>query len=333
MDTILLDSALRLFADHVTPAAHEAAEGGAVPASLWQAIEEAGYPEALAQGPAGMAEAATILYAAGYHAAPVPLAETMLARWLLTASGLAPPTGALTVAPVELDESLTITGTSVEGGASQIPWGRAAAIVFVGEDRLFVACARVKDGVNLAGEPRDDFVALLPGRRTASLPDGVDAASLRSLGALARAAQMAGAMAGALDLATRYANDRTQFGRPIGKFQAIQQQMALFAEEVAASSVAVECAARAVAEGRSSAAWAVPAAKIRAGEAAGRVAEIAHQVHGAIGFTQEHALHRLTRRLWSWRDEFGHEGIWAQELGRGIIGAGAAQLWPMMTAR
>jgi acyl-CoA dehydrogenase len=142
---------------------------------------------------------------------------------------------------------------------------------------------------------------------------------------------MAGAMEAALELSTRYANDRVQFGRPIGKFQAIQQQMALLAEEVAAALVAVETAAVAVAEARASAEFAVAAAKIRAGMAAGRVAEIAHQVHGAIGFTEEHFLHYLTRRLWSWRDEFGDESWWALALGQQVAAAGADGLWPLIT--
>jgi acyl-CoA dehydrogenase len=154
---------------------------------------------------------------------------------------------------------------------------------------------------------------------------------VRGLGAVMRTAQMAGAMEAALDLATRYANDRVQFGRPIGKFQAIQQQLALLAEEVAASLVVVESAALSIAEARPSAEFAIAAAKIRAGEAAGRVAEIAHQVHGAIGFTWEHSLHYLTRRLWSWRDEFGDEAYWAAALGRRIAATGGAGLWPLIT--
>jgi acyl-CoA dehydrogenase len=164
------------------------------------------------------------------------------------------------------------------------------------------------------------------------LPDGIDGALVLGLGALLRAAQMAGAMEAALAISTQYANERVQFGRPIGKFQAIQQQMAVLAEHTAASLVAVENAARAVAEGRPSAAFACAAAKIRAGEAAGKVAEIAHQVHGAIGFTQEYRLHRVTRRLWSWRDEFGNEAYWARELGRRIATAGGDGLWPLITA-
>ena len=117
----------------------------------------------------------------------------------------------------------------------------------------------------------------------------------------------------------------------IAKFQAIQQQLALLAEQAAAASVAVESAATAVAAARPSASLAIAAAKIRAGEAAGKVAEIAHQVHGAIGFTHEHSLHRLTRRLWSWRDEFGTESQWSLDLGKEVMAAGADALWPTIT--
>jgi acyl-CoA dehydrogenase len=107
----------------------------------------------------------------------------------------------------------------------------------------------------------------------------------------------------------------------------------LCAEEAAAALVAVQSAARAAAEARPSAEFAAAAAKIRAGIAAGRTAEIAHQVHGAIGFTHEHSLHRLTRRLWSWRDEFGDESFWSRELGSRLLAAGAEALWPAMTER
>jgi len=58
---------------------------------------------------------------------------------------------------------------------------------------------------------------------------------------------------------------------------------------------------------------------------------IAHQVHGAIGFTDRYALHHATLRLWSWREEFGNEAVWAEELGRSIAAAGAGQLWPALT--
>jgi hypothetical protein len=319
-DTILYDSAMRLFGDHVSPQLLRAAEDGSWPDALWDAVTDAGYLDVLSEGPAGMVEAVAILRAAGHHAAPIPLPETMLARWACAESET--PDGPLSVAFGEGDPA---------------PWGRqAAALALVGESGvMLMPCGRGviwRNDTNLAGEPRDRLAGFDP-RAPKQLENAPDADAIFGLGAVMRAAQMAGAMEAALDLATRYANDRVQFGRPIGKFQAIQQQLALLAEEAAASLVAVESAALAVAEARASAEFATAAAKIRAGEAAGRVAEIAHQVHGAIGFTWEHSLHYLTRRLWSWRDEFGDEAYWAALLGRRIAAAGGAGLWPLITER
>ena len=73
------------------------------------------------------------------------------------------------------------------------------------------------------------------------------------------------------------------------------------------------------------------AAKVRAGTAVEVVARLAHQVHGAIGFTQEHKLHHLTRRLWSWRDEAGSELAWSRVLGAGVLADGPDALWPALT--
>jgi acyl-CoA dehydrogenase len=335
-DTILYDSAMRLFGDLVAPGVSADAERGVWPEALWRAVKEAGYPGVLAEDAAGMAEAVTILRAAGHHAAPIPLAETMLARWLCAACEIEAPAGALTVGPVEPEDRLDIAGAAVSSHAGYIPWGReAAAIVLIAGNTLLVVpqgAANFTSGKNLAGEPRDHLGAVGSGGRSAPLPDAIDGQLVQRFGALFRAARIAGAMEAVLALSTRYANDRVQFGRPIAKFQAIQQQLALLAEQAAAASVAVESAAIAVAAGRPSAAFAVAAAKIRAGEAAGKIAEIAHQVHGAIGFTHEHRLHRLTRRLWSWRDEFGTESHWSRELGRAVMTAGADALWPTITA-
>jgi acyl-CoA dehydrogenase len=334
-ETILYDSAMRLFGDLVTPEVLAAAEQGIWPEALWRAVEEAGYPEVIAEGSSAMVEAVTILRAAGHHAAPIPLAETMLARWLCATCGVEAPAAALTIGPVEPGDRLETANGAVAG---YIPWGRAAAAMalLVGETLLVAerGAATFIPGKNLAGEPRDDLRKVEPVGHSAPLPSTIDLSLVQRFGALCRAAQMAGAMETALALSTRYANDRIQFGRPIAKFQAIQQQLALLAEEAAAASVAVESAAIAVAANHPhpSAALAIAAAKIRAGEAAGKVAEIAHQVHGAIGFTHEHSLHRLTRRLWSWRDEFGTESHWSRELGNEVMAAGADALWRMITA-
>jgi acyl-CoA dehydrogenase len=324
-DTILYDSALRLFGDHVTPKVLEAAETGEWPEALWREVDEAGYLDVLTEGPENMVEAVAILRAAGNRAAPIPLPETMLARFLCATSGIDAPPGPLSIALAEPDDAARY---------APVPWGRVAeAVAVVSGSSLRLAGrdhVRFEPGASLAGEPRDAVTVIGEGR-SAPLPNAVSADLVRGVGALLRAAQMAGAMEAALDLATTYANDRVQFGRPIGRFQAIQQQLALLAEEAAASLVVVESAAISLAEGRQSAEFALAAAKIRVGEAVGAVAEIAHQVHGAIGFTEEHSLHHLTRRLWSWRDEFGDESYWAALLGRRIAAAGGAGLWPLIT--
>jgi alkylation response protein AidB-like acyl-CoA dehydrogenase len=339
-DTLVLDAADRLFADHATVAIVNAAEAGTWPGQLWQATEDAGFPDALAEL-GGLADAVAILRAAGRHAVPLPLPETMLARFALAAAGLKAPSGPLTLAPVERDDVLSLRradgGWHLSGVARRVPFaGEAKGIAVVAGGLVaLVPPGRVErhGGVNLAGEPRDavSFDLTLAADAVAALPRPVDSDLLYRLGAVCRAAQMAGALETALALATQYANDRVQFGRPIGKFQAIQQQLALLAEQVAAATVAATNASDAIVAGDDSF-FAAAIAKIRVGEAAGRSGDIAHQVHGAIGFTHEHRLHHLTRRLWSWRDEFGVESEWSIELGRRIAAQGAEAFWPLLSA-
>ena len=339
-DTLVFDAADRLFADQATPALVTAAENGAWPQGLWQAIDEAGFPDAL--GALGdLPDAVAILRAAGRRAVPLPLAETILARFALRAAGLTVPAGPIILAPVERDDIVNLRRTSdgwhLSGMLRRLPWasGAAGMVVVAGGLAALVSAGQgqIRRARNLAGEPRDTVTLDLALAADAAAPLAalVDFDLLYCLGALCRAAQMAGALEAALALTVQYANDRVQFGRPIGKFQAIQQQLAQFAEQVAAATVAATASADAVASG-GDIFFAAATAKIRAGEAAGRSSDIAHQVHGAIGFTHEHRLHHLTRRLWSWRDEFGVESEWSIELGRRVASQGAEAFWPLLTA-
>lgn len=358
MRQLMLDSAGKLLEGLATKEAVNAAEAGTWPATLWSAMSEAGLPLAAlseAQGGAGAewADAYAVLRLSARYAVPVPLAETMIAGWLLDASGLQVPDGPLSVAPVRLEDSLRLvraaSGWALSGSARRVPWGgqvAALALVAEGSDGAMVACladparakgVTVKADRNLAGEPRDTLSfdgVVLPAAAVKPAGQGVDRAALFRRGALTRAVQMAGALERALDLAVRYANERVQFGRPIGKFQAIQQNLAVVAGHVAAAGAAADAAVETLgAPGRNAADFfPIAAAKTRVGEAAGAAATIVHQVHGAIGFTYEHQLHHATRRLWSWRDEFGAEAYWSGEIGRQVAARGADQLWPFITA-
>ncbi len=141
-----------------------------------------------------------------------------------------------------------------------------------------------------------------------------------------------GIMQAAMDITLPYLHDRKQFGRPIGKFQAVQQQLAVLATQAAAAgAIAAHACERA--GGTDDPGFEVAVAKTRNDEAVNLSTSISHQTHGAIGFTYEHGLHLVTRRLWSWRAEYGSGRSWAARLGRQAIERGAEALWPDVTAR
>lgn len=346
-DQILMNTAARLFDDLITPTVLRDADAGGWPAEVWQAIEDVGLPLALVpedHGGFGVSPQAAlaVVRAAAHGAAPVPLPETMLAHRLLALAGMEAPTGPLAVAPLGKDDRIALSrtpaGMRVSGQATRVPWGRhATAVVLIadcdGRPHVVLATAAdVKAGSNLAGEPRDDlsFDAILAETAVARAPDGVDAAHVKACGAALRANQIAGGVARLLDMTVQYASERTQFGRPIGKFQAVQQNLAVLAGQAAVTSGAADLAAEYMAGAANTTAVAV--AKARTSEAAGAAAALAHQVHGAIGFTREHALHTITRRLWSWRDECGNETEWYRFVGRSVMACGADSLWPMIAA-
>lgn len=313
--------------------AQAALAAGGLPDRLWTEISALGISHALlpeAGGGAGCAPAAMLpaFRAIGRHAGPVPVGEDMFARWLLHRAGLPAPTGVITLAPDA--GTLTVDGQgSVRGTLCAVPWGRHAAAVVVGLDgaddggRILLLGTGAAERIcaeNLAGEPRDRLVFRGVQATMARLPAGPGP---RVAGAALRAATIAGAVRGTLDIAVAHARVRQQFGKPIAAFQAIQQQLAVLAEETLAADMAARCAFAAL-DGDAARAWAA-AAKIRCGDAAGTAISVGHQVLGAMGFTREHDLHLLTTRLMSWRREFGGVRDWSFDLARAAVGAGP--LW------
>lgn len=348
--TAELTATLRaVFADH--PA--EVTDG--LPAKLWAMLTELGVtrltlPESAGGSGGSLADAAALLLVAGEAAAAVPLAETdLLGAWLLHSAGLAVPgEGPLAIA-VAAAGSLEVSsadgsGIRVSGTLRKVGWARQANRIAVlapgpegGDIVLMIDPAAggvvISEGANLAGEPRDDVAVESQVAETAPAPDNAREL-LERRAALARALLMAGAGATALRQSVRYAGERVQFGRAIGKFQAVQQYLATAAAEVAAARAAVDAATRIAAASDfagDDAGLAVAVAKARAGEMAGEVARISHQVHGAIGFTLEHSLRLATTRLWSWRDEDGNDTYWNGEVARRALAAGPDGLWPLIT--
>lgn len=314
--------------------------------SLWSSLHEHGFTLVGIADEAGgaggeLADAVAVARCSGRMASAVPLADSVLVGgWLGANAGLRlddqGPVGA-PLNPTEIAGRPTGGGWHVHGMLGVVPWATAAtsfvAIVASHSGTFVALCpaadAQVTAESNLAGEPagvvRVDVE--LPGERVVPAPCWLSPKTIRVRGALARAAMMSGAMERALELTILYVTQRRQFGRTLSRFQAVQQQVAEMAAEVAAAKAALQLAVD-----RDAAPRAVAAAKIRCGLAAGRTATIAHQLHGAIGFTDEYQLHRFTRRLWAWRDEYGSEADWSHELGRELLAGGASGLWPALAA-
>lgn len=332
----------RLFADLSTPAYVLGCEGGEWPAELWSALDESGFTlagaaEALGGAGASWADIYVMVRAAGRYSVPAPLGEALLANWLLSKAGLEARVGALSIAA---HSDLALSDGRVNGTVRAVPWGRNVnAVVAVATTdegiphvvmlQRNMAC-ELTSSLNVAGEPRDDLV--FHGAQVvayARLPDGLGVDVLELGGAMLRSAQTVGALHALLDMTANYARERKQFGKAIGSFQAIQQQLAVLAEQTAAASIAAEAAFCESDDGL--AALTIAVAKITTADAASFGASIAHSVHGAIGFTEEYPLHLLSRRLWAWRSEFGSASLWSQRLGAQICQGGSEGYWPLLT--
>lgn len=347
---LLHDSASRIFRDFYENGRLNKARQEGWCAELWTVLEETGMtlisvPESAGGSGGSVVDAAEVLCLAAKYCASVPLAETaLLAGWTLAGAGIAIPSGPLAFAIVGHGNQIELSrleGTwRITGSMDHVAWGRVASAVVMlvadsGESKVICAPAstyRVEHGANLAGEARDRIVfeaaTLDDSCVRITAPDAADKAMQR--GALARSVQMSGALDRILEMTIEYTKQRAQFGRPIIKFQAVQQELARLAGEAAIAKASAMSGAAAFMAGNQ-ANIAVAFAKIKAGEAAQAGASIAHQLHGAIGVTDEYLLHHSTLRLWAWRSEYGSEAYWANWLGGHALSRGGAKVWDEIT--
>lgn len=316
----------------------------------WEAFVGGGFPWAAVPeergGPGGtVSDAVEIVREVGRAGAAVPAGETdLLGDWLLRQATLPAVTGLLTVAQGNKSDDLRLIRDGsklvLTGGATGVAWAsRSSFVVALVSDQItnHVVCVpterlSIVRCESLAGEERDTIAAdafALTADQVGPAAQ-LDILSLRARGAATRALLIQGAVAAVVDMTTTYCSVREQFGRRIRDFQAVGHQLALMRERATLVDAAAGLAAAAL-EGTGS--WEFAAtAKIVAGEVAGQIATAAHQLHGAIGVSEEYPLHRYTRRLWAWRDEYGGEHEWAGRLGPALADRGPEGLWPWITS-
>ena len=315
MDDLFSDALRQLLDDQCTPAIVRQVEQSADGAALWAQLHNSGFADALvpeAQGGAGLSlrDVLGVMALCGRYTVPVPLAETMMARSVLARANWADvPNGSITLAQGQIasDGSLVCAGVQL---------GRVADAVLVSDAHhswlLFTQDAdRSPASFVLDADLRWSAQHIAAALK---LPQHQDTRLL--LGCI-NSAQLSGALLAVFNNTLQYANDRVQFGKAIGKFQAIQHQLSVMAEHSFAAHMAAQlgCASDTASPDRVR----VAVAKARTSEAALEVASLSHSIHGAIGFTHEFDLQLFTRRLHAWRQSGGTESYWHTVLGTELV--------------
>lgn len=291
--------------------------------SSWSQTSQLGFTlvgadESIGGSGGTLQDSLAVLHAAAYHAIPLPLGETALAAWLLKDAGGHVPAGPLSVAPKDATDEMKISGGTATGVVANVPWGSHVdrVLAIVGSELALIdpKHCKIQPGHDLAGQPRDTLV--LDDVAVETVPAPVPYAEFFWRGALTRATQIAGSLAAVDRQTRRYTKERVQFGKPIAAFQSVQHHIVNVAQAAECAAMSVWRAAAAV--NRRNASFECCAAKLTANENARVAARSAHQAHGAIGVTQEFTLHHLTRRLNTWRFDFGTERELSQRLGHAV---------------
>jgi acyl-CoA dehydrogenase len=352
-DSLLEMTVAKILDDHCTHSARQDAERDGWAEDVWRPLAEAEIPwvgVAEDRGGAGgsLGDACAVVRQIGFYAAPVPVPETgLLAGALAAAYGLTIPRDVLSIAVPTHGDELTVDASGrVTGVLQRVPWAHKAAAVVAsakapGGPRLVVlgpGAGRLTNTPDLAGEPRGrlefDAVAVAPGQIADGGPDLDSEILLR--GAVSRVQLIGGASQAVSRMAVKYAHERDQFGKKIGTFQAVSTRIARMVEEAEAAMLGAKLIGLRL-ESWNSASLAglefeIAAAKASAARSAAEVAKQAHQIHGAIGMTQEYSLHQFTRRLWVWAHEYGSQRFWTRRIGRRIAPGGAAAAWTTITS-
>jgi len=334
--------------------AQQRAESEGWSSDCWEMLAKAEMPwvgVSETSGGAGgtIADATKVVRQVGRYAAPVPVAETGLIGGGFAASlGIEVPRGIVSVAVPSRDDALRLDAAgNVSGVLHRVPWGRhASAVVAIADAEsgqrvvlLDPAAGKTEERDNIAGEPRDKLTfdkVGVPADNIADCPEeAVDELFLR--GALSRVALVAGASRAVARMAVKYTQERHQFGRAVGNFQAVSTRLAALVEESEAAYLASRVLTSRLeneTHGKrlGDYEFEIAAAKAATARSAAEVSKQGHQVHGAIGMTREYPLHRFNRRLWVWAHEYGSERYWNKHLGWTLLANGVDSIWPTVAA-
>lgn len=338
MKDMILDVAERMLSDHVTKDVVDILEDGNWDQKTWSLFQENGMVAvAISEenGGAGgdLEDLLNLVRLTGKYAAPIPFAETTFANYMLETAKLFTVENVATYA---LQEGLTVENDSVSGTLENVPWARHANYLaaFVQSNQgvhvalIDLAQATIEHSTNLASEPRDTVKL---NNAKASLSDPLtdeQILHLKSIETAFQIALMTGAIEKANNLSVQYSKEREQFGRPIHRFQLVQQQIVQLAGETAIALAAFNNVCAAILE--EDYFQEIAYARIRFEDAISTITAVSHQLHAAIGTTHEHALHQYTRRLWSWRDEGTNSEFWSEQIADYLM-AHDDNLWAFLT--
>lgn len=274
-----------------------------------------GLPEHLDGAGGDVGDAAVVLRSASQSRARTPLAtSSWLAGWLVTGAGRrlpAAPQTAILAGP-ELTVRPDGGGVVLDGAIHRVPWLGAVERLLVvlpsgsaavlDPDTLPIA-----EGFTSAGEPLGTvrLDGIVVPARDVLVGDAVTVERFRARQLAAGVVEMLGAADSIRAVTVTHVTTRIQFGRTLSRFQAVQHRAAELLAEHAVLEAAAEIAVEQLAKGTSDRSPHLLAAVVSAHRAAGVIAEHAHQLHGAMGFTVEHPLHRWTGLLWARTQEGG----------------------------
>ena len=341
MKDMIVEVVERIFKENVEKETVDLLEEKSWAEEVWQLILEGEIEKVAVNevygGAGGDYEDLFYLYRlVGKYAVPIPFIEHTLANLILECINLQPQTNLSTVHIAA--NPLTLAEGKVSGSLQHVPWARYAeklVTLATGEGKqalvlLDLKNAHIQKDTNLAAEPRDhvDFtdVSVLASQSISA--EQLD--FLKKIQTAATVSKMTGAIDRAFELSVQFSKEREQFGRPIHRFQLVQQHLAILAGEQALTAAALENIIALLLNDE--AGDEIAFARLKLDDASRIVATSAHQVHAAIGVTHEHRLHHYTRRLWAWRDEDYHAKYWKKELAKNWLNS-SGTLWDKLTKK